>query len=84
MDFAAQIPSGDSIASVVAALTVHSGADPSPSSRLSGAPAFSGTIVTQTLAGLQAGAVYNLLFTVTTAGGRILPNFARIGCISVS
>ncbi len=62
LDFVNDLSAGETITggSAVATLTVIKGTDPSPASRLSGAPAISGTKVSQTIdvRGAPAGAVY--------------------------
>ena len=84
VDFATQIPPGDSIATVSVAISLHSGSDSSVASRLSGAAAKSGTLVTQTVVGLLPGVSYNLIFNVTTASGVVLSNFGRVACLAIT
>lgn len=85
IDFAARLATGDSIASVASSLSVHYGADPAASSRLTGSAYFVGTVASQalSLSGLLPGVTYNLAFTVTTAKGSTLVDFGRIACAAI-
>ncbi|MFZ5917054.1 MAG: hypothetical protein ACOYZ7_08990 [Chloroflexota bacterium] len=71
-DFAAEL--GAETISAVTSVTasVLAGADPSPASMLSGAPAIGGATVTQTIQGGVAGVDYKLKAQISTSGGRVL------------
>src|SRR5450631_3299537 len=78
LDFANWLAQGETIASVVSALSVVSGVDPAPSAMIVGEPLIATTIVSQMLQGGVPGVEYLLTFTVTTSGegafsARILP-----------
>ena len=91
IDFCAQIPVGDAIASVVSSLVVaeqarlgFTGSDPNPASNLVGPPSVFGTVCTQTVGPLEANVVYRLTFIIATTGGRTLINYAHICCLAPS
>lgn len=79
-DFVNDMVLGETISSVTWLCEVYSGTDASASSRPTGAPTISGTIVTQMFQGLLAGVVYRLTASVTTNTGRILNLWAHQGC----
>ncbi len=77
---------GETIVSVAFQITLISGIDPSPSSRLMGSPVIQpgGLIVTQKIGNCQPGAVYELLATATTSAAQVLTPYAHIACNAVS
>lgn len=87
INMAPRLATGDTIASVAASLSVVSGADPSAASWLLGPAVVAGNIVAQKIGGalpggLQPGVTYMLVFTVTTASGRVLVNSGHISCVA--
>jgi len=87
IDFANQL-SGDSIVSIAATLAADQGADARASSWLL-ASSFSDTVCTAMIGGalpngLQPGVTYRLMFTVTTADGRTLSDYAFIPCAPIT
>ena len=89
IDFGPQLtPTADSIVSVTATLIETAGVDPHPSACLIGAPAVSGTIVTQQIGGsapggLLAGGRYVWEVVVVTAQGATRSNYGHINCDAV-
>jgi hypothetical protein len=84
IEFALQLaPYSDAIVSATATLQVELGVDPSASTRVSGSPYVTGTIVSQVIGNLQPGVVYRLLLVVSTTGGRVLDNWGFIPCIAI-
>jgi hypothetical protein len=73
---------GETIVSVTFQMTLVSGIDPSPSSRLlgSGVVQPGGLIVTQKVGTCQALAVYKLEAAATTTGGQVLEPWGYIQC----
>lgn len=96
IDLTAPLAGGDTIASASATLAVapaqpqgFNGTDPTPASWLVGSATFSGAIATQVVGGampggLQPNVVYQLIFTVTTASGRVLVSYGHILCGAVN
>lgn len=82
LDFASEIPIGDSLASVgVSTLAACHGADPDAGALLWGAAHISGTKVTQWAGpGWVAGVTYILTLSAVTAAGAQLPLCGRIAC----
>jgi hypothetical protein len=73
---------GETIVSVTFQLTLISGVDASPSSRLLGAGVVQpgGLIITQKIGTCQAGAVYKLEAAATSSAGQVLEPFSHIAC----
>lgn len=70
-DFISKLQAGETITSVTAVqVSVYSGADPSPSSILSGSATISRSIVYQGFTGGVVGNTYSLICTVATSLGR--------------
>lgn len=67
VDFLSLLAIGETISTKVVTASVYSGTDASPSAIISGAATSSGTTVTQSIIGGVAGAIYYLLFTITTS-----------------
>lgn len=82
LDFASQIPAGDSLASVGASkLTAFYGADPNAAALLWGSAAYSGTRVTQWAGpGWVAGVIYCLTLSATTVAGADISLAGLIAC----
>lgn len=82
-DFARDLASGDTIASVVWACTVadsSDGDDGSASSRLSGFPSNTSSKTTHTVSGLVAGVKYLLQASATTTLGDVLSLWSYVDC----
>ena len=78
IDFSAQIPTGDSLASVTTTMAAYYGTDANASALLYGAPAYSGTVVTQWAGpGWLPGVVYRLTMTAVTAKGATISLYAH-------
>lgn len=86
LNFVNDLPTGDSILSVVFTLTVKDGfgVDPSPAAHLNGTPGFSGTTVLQRLSGLLPGVTYVVQAVVTTALGNTISLYSHVACQSTS
>lgn len=80
VDFVQDLPTGDSISAVEFSLTVQSGTDPAPETRLDGLPGVSGTMVGIRVSGALGGVTYNLIATVTTALGNTLILYGGLPC----
>jgi hypothetical protein len=80
LNFVNDLPSGDSILSVVFTLTVKDGygTDPNPSAHLNGTPGVSGTTALQRLSGLLPGVTYILQAIVTTALGNTISLYSHV------
>ena len=83
LDFAAEIPAGDSLAAAgVSTLAAYYGADSNAGALLWGAAKISGTKVTQWAGpGWQPGVTYTLTLNATTAAGAEIPLCGHIACI---
>lgn len=84
LNFVNDLQSGETILSVVFAMTAAEGVDSDPSSRLDGAPSFIGTTAMQRVTGLVTGVVYTLAATVTTSLGNRITLWSRIPCEVIS
>ena len=71
IDLASQLAPGETISTASSATTVYSGVDANPSAVVL-STAFSGTVVTPTLAGGVAGCIYAGITTITTSLGATL------------
>lgn len=80
MDFVNDLPTGDSVSTVAFTMTVASGTDASPSSRIDGLPGVSGTQVGTRVSGLLPNVTYILKATVTTTLGNTLILYSHIPC----
>lgn len=69
-DFAAQLPAGQTISSAVAASSVYSGTDASPT--IVGTCAISGSIVTVPISDGTEGVIYDVKVTATLSGGDVV------------
>lgn len=86
IDFSAQIPSGDGLASVASSsLDAYYGTDANAASLLYGSAAKAGTVVTQWAGpGWLPGVVYRLTLTCLTTNGATVSLYAHIACNSVN
>jgi hypothetical protein len=80
IDFAAQIPAGDSLTSILgSALAAYVGTDDDAAGLLYGPATIAGTVVTQTAGpGWIPGVIYRLTLTCGTAGGATISLYAHI------
>lgn len=83
INFASQLAADETISTVVFELSLVSGVDPNPASRLDGDPLIAGTLVRQWVQGLQSGAKYALLARVHTSAGRAISGWANVKCNQV-
>ncbi len=79
-DFSPALAVGETLASPSASALLVSGIDPSPSSRLIGAPSIAGSIILQEVGNELSGATYNFLVTVATSAGQTLSLSAHQAC----
>jgi len=86
IDFAAQLPTGDSLAAVISvSLAAFEGTDGAAAALLSGSGTVSGTKVSQFAGpGWIAGVVYRFSVTATTTSGATLSLYAHIACAPVN
>lgn len=82
MNFVNDLDQGETILSANVLCEVSSGTDASPSSRLTGSPAISGTNVSQRVSGLLPGVVYRLRYVVTTSTGNTTELYTHQPCQS--
>lgn len=80
IDFAADLPSGDSIASAQWQVATVQGTDVAPQSHCVGSPAVYGSIVTQRIANLVPGTIYRVQAVATTQAGNVLSLWAHLPC----
>jgi len=80
LNFVNDLQSGETILSVVFALTVSEGTDADVATRLDGDPGLINTIAMQRITGLLPGVVYALQATVTTSLGNNISLWSRIPC----
>lgn len=81
IDFRNDMSASDTIVSVIFELTVASGTDPSPSSRLDGGPTiYSRTVVLQRVSDLISGVTYIIKATVQTSQDNTIVLWSRIPC----
>jgi hypothetical protein len=83
-DFAKVLTYGEILVTAAWNVSLVSGADTSPTSRLLGNPAIVGSKVTQLVGNYIDGATYNHSATVTTSNGQTFAVNADQGCMSVS
>ncbi len=84
-DFAAWLPSGDSIAGCTGAVTAYQGVDPNASNLALGPAASTGTVVSQLVGtAFVPGVTYRLYLSVTTAFGSRLTAFGQILCLNAA
>lgn len=80
-DFTSAVPTGVTIASATATVSVWSGTDSNPSAMLSGSPSVSGLQVTQVVTAGVNGVVYVIEVDATGSDGNIYP---RSGFLAVT
>ena len=81
LDFSAQIPAGDSLASATATVAAYLGTDANAAALAYGAADVSGSVVTQWVGpGWLPGVVYRLTITATTTLGATISIYAHIAC----
>lgn len=80
LDFVKDLNTGETIASATVACVVVAGTDATPESRLSGSASFSGTKVSQGIAGALGGVDYRLIGTVITSASRTLIRWSNFAC----
>jgi hypothetical protein len=74
--FSARLASGESLSTATCAISVYSGSDASPQSRLLAGPSISGAQVGFLFGNGVAGATYEILVVVTTSAGQTLECYA--------
>lgn len=82
LDFVNDLPTGDSLTSVVFTIAVVSGTDATPSSRLDGSPGISGTTAIQRISDLLPNVNYVLVAIAETALGNTLILYSRVRCMT--
>lgn len=83
-DFSQMLGDGETIETVAWSISALNGLDPTPSSRLIGAPQISGTMVLQRIGTGIAGENYRILVTITTSALQTLTIYANCPCKSPS
>lgn len=81
-DFAARLGASETLSSSGWTIKVVSGVDPTPTARLVGSTNISGTQSKQRLAGLVAGATYELTAVAVTSAGNTLALVGYVTCES--
>jgi len=84
LNFADDVATGDSISSATWTCSVASGVDASPSSRISGGPLISGTLVQIMVTGMLPGVLYRLQAYATLASGQIVTLYSHVACTPAS
>ena len=80
LDFSLILAPGETISTNTVALSVSSGTDATPMTRLSGAAVFTGWAVSQKIGPMLAGVTYILTMTVVTTRGQTLTLYSHIPC----
>lgn len=75
-DFTSELAFGETISTQTVTATTYSGTDATPSALISGTASASGAVVSQKVAPLVLGVMYELLCTVTTSLGQTLKKSA--------
>lgn len=87
MDFGLNLRAGETISSASVTLTVESGSDASPQSRVDGAATISGTIVTQQFdfdsADIGSPTIYVASFAAVTSLGQTLIGWSRVPLVDI-
>ncbi len=84
-DFSNDLPAGDNIASVVWTVSVKADSpvvDPTPSSRLVGAPSSANQQTTQNLGNMVAGCVYVITCVATSVAGVTAELYSHQRCLA--
>lgn len=82
IDFLSRLKVGETLVTAASAIEAFSGTDALANLMLSGLPVISGTIVSQTVIGGEAGVIYRLAISVRSSANDVLINEAKLAVLS--